>query len=47
MIHQLFTFENETEHKHSQTLILLKLVENMCLQSQIGIYLRIESKKRN
>ena len=26
--------------------ILLKLVENMCLQPQIGIYLRIESKRR-
>ena len=27
--------------------ILLKLVENMCLQPQIGIQSRIESKKRN
>ena len=27
--------------------ILLKLVENMCLQRQIGIKLRTESKRRN
>ena len=27
--------------------ILLKIVENMCLQPQIGIYLRIESNRRN
>ena len=27
--------------------ILLKLGENMCLQPQIEIFLRIESKKRN
>ena len=27
--------------------ILLKLIESMCLQPQIGIQLKIESKRRN
>ena len=27
--------------------ILLKLVENICLQPQVGIWLRIDSKKSN